>query len=355
MAFSLSNNISPLVFSSAFAELTFETDLASVRFSLQENSSEKTIWESTLYSYSGKIVLYDLSSLMELYMRETSSAYRAFRVVARNGNSVVFQKAWGVIFCQRRFASDVAELSTKMFLSTIHSKMSFVGSVEQVARYAVQGKDATEKLEVVYDDAAGERKVSTIVRNKGTFPKTEAVVSVIDYNKMLVDLKATRILSVMLSAGQRAFTFYYGEKPTIAFLFRNAFNVIEVAPIFGTIKRITEVSKSTATCNGIDSFYDRKETHTYEISTADLTLHQAQWLEQLCCSSEVWLYVNGIVPNGFYKVFIIEHDSEISDADDKLCELKFKFKFPDGRTLISDINDQTADDIFTYQYQLQFS
>lgn len=353
MAFSLTNDIAPLVFSSAFAELKFTTDVPAVRFALLDG--EAVIWEATLYAYAGSIVLFDLSSIMELYMRQHGLAYRAFKIRASSGTTVLYNNAWGVIYCMRRFNGDVADLSTRMFLSTVHSKMSFVGSVEQVARYGVQGKEASEKLEVVYENKAGAILETTIHRNNGTFPKTDIYFSSVDYNSLLASLKASKILSVMLTAGKRAFTFYYGVQPTIAFLFRNAFNVIEMAPMFGTIKRITEVAKSTATCNGIDSFYDQKDTHTYELESADLTLHQAQWLAQLCTAHDVWLYTGSMVPDDFYKVNIIDHTSEVSDSDDKLNELKLKFKFPDGRTLIADINEQSADDIFTYQYQLQFS
>lgn len=169
---------------------------------------------------------------------------------------------------------------------------------------------------------------------------------------------AIEIVGYTVRVGQRAVTAYIDGSLSMgdSFIFRNCFNVLDVATLPCVTTSKTDVDRSTAVVNGTSSFYDQKVEQTFEVECGPLTSDECQWLDQLAASREVMRFVanpcDDSEPWLFAPVLITDSSVEVSDTDEKPNTVKFTWRFADHRphVLLS-----ASPGIFKSPYTLPFS
>ena len=154
-----------------------------------------------------------------------------------------------------------------------------------------------------------------------------------------------KILEYGVFAGERYMSlFVRRDEPEVVFKFRNAFNVNEMAYIYGSTKIITDVSRKEAICMHRKSYYDEEVTRKNEVTTEALSYEQAIWFNELFTSKRVTKDVGG----GLEAVVLLSDiTSEISYSQDAVNRHKFSWEYEDKQMWVK------ADDherIFTEQY-----
>ena len=349
--FSFISNISTRAFTSAFDRVEVETDLPKVSVTIIDGE-QRTVYDTTLYAYGGKVVICDLATVFEHHMEAHDMAFTFMwlRVADPSDLRTQATMTYGTFYGRHRYCGSVTEWVDRHFLNASPAKVSFVGSTELLNWWYPGGSLVREHRTIVYE-ANGEQLTAETVTLLERQNSTSVRQSVVDYNAMLQSLGASRILSVSVAHGERMATIYYTHAPVMAFLFRNAYNTLEVATVQGMTKRKAETDRSLASCNRRVSLYNKRDKYSFEVETAPMPLERVTLLEQLCTSHKVWMYTNGAEPVDRFRVVITDHTIEVSDSDDKLQTVKFTFQFEDSRLVMT----EDISDIFTGQFIPNFN
>lgn len=89
------------------------------------------------------------------------------------------------------------------------------------------------------------------------------------------------------------------------------------------IKSKIDLNRSTATCFGTTSFYDDKSVYEYEVETSMLTFEEATRYSRLLLSHDIRI----VDTFGVNAIIVSDISSELSDADNALTSIRFKFRY----------------------------
>ena len=117
----LSTQIPQLLFSSAIPDLAINTDGdGEVEIALTSDGSE--VFTASYFPYNRQIKVFDLRSVVEMYMRENDSSLMDFAISA-TASSVTHQLcSFKVVYLEHRFDGDIAEFLRNNFLTNTSSK-----------------------------------------------------------------------------------------------------------------------------------------------------------------------------------------------------------------------------------------
>lgn len=258
-----------------------------------------------------------------------------------------------VVYCSHIVGEDALTFAQNSFLTTLNSKLTHRLVLERLSYLICPGESQIERFSIIVSVNGGTPYVVnhsiTVKQNVSEYCVVERVF---DYNtlKSYIGVQGDVVIKgFSFSVGNRIFSFYYDNRmPNLVMGFRNAFNCFEVAVINGETKNVTKVDRSIATCNGINSFYDQTNERTYEVETAGVSKAIAEWLGQLMMSDDVHLCNSATDVSSWPKVMIVDSTSEVSDTDDKLNAVKFKWQFVDSLPYLHYSGE--TDKIFTYEF-----
>ena len=337
----LSTQISQLLFSSAIPDLAINTDGdGEVEIALTSDGSE--VFVASYFPHNRQIKVFDLRSVVEMYMRENDSSLMDFAISA-TASSVTHQLcSFKVVYLEHRFDGDIAE-----FLRNAGEQTSI--------RYEIVTRQGEEEPHL------------TVITQQMIVPQTATIimveVSCLAIREMASLGEGTRLLAYSVHIGQRAFTYYVSQhEPQVMLYFRNAFNRFECCQLEAVTTQIAESDRSIAVTNRISTFYNQRNEKKYQVETAGLTYEQAQWIEQLFYSHDVRMGTRygqepgEVVPQLLPKILITDFTCEIDDSDGELNTVKFTYQFADRRTYLqTDYLTVDHDRIFTEQYDPTFS
>jgi len=170
-----------------------------------------------------------------------------------------------------------------------------------------------------------------------------------------IDTAEYTILSASVSIGERDFTLFYSQSASsIDFYFRNMFNIFEHCPISAKTNCKTNTERSVASINGINSFYDQKDSQEKAVETQPLSQGLAQWISQLCISPHVYIAPEYVSDTSDMKeVLISESTVEVADDNEELNVVKFTWKEIDGKPSFSvpAIKTSIYNPVFSKTYQ----
>lgn len=166
------------------------------------------------------------------------------------------------------------------------------------------------------------------------------------------------LLSFTVRCGQRSVTCFVDNSLTDleSFYFRNCFNVWDSAtlPVETTAK--TDVERSLAIINDKSRFYNQSTAKTYEVEAGPLTSDEADWIDQLFSSHDVFRIepdpTNSYDPLLLAPILITDATCEIQDGDEKLNKVKFTWRYTDNRPIV---RLSASSGIFTEPYNLVYS
>lgn len=158
------------------------------------------------------------------------------------------------------------------------------------------------------------------------------------------------ILWVTQEVGNRSITIYFSDTiPTDLFIAKNVFNLNEYFWINGKTVSKFEVNKNTGLFGSKTIAYGHQIEKKYELSVAPLTKLEAQFIEQLLCSTEV----HKIDTNDWIAAPILIYDSSIEVSED-VDDIKMEFTW-EYESKLPHINTKEVERLFTEQFNTQFT
>ena len=350
MAITLSTQIPQLLFSSAIPDLAINTD-GDGEVEIALTSAGATVFTASHFPYNRQIKVFDLRSVVEMFMREQGSAMKDFTVTA-TANEVTHQLcSFKVIYLEHRFDGDISEFLRNNFLTNTSSKMTSEKALERLTLYLDAHQSERVRYEIVTQREGEDAQLTVCTENIYSYanPKlVEVSISCEVIRRMANIDQATKLLAVSIHVGERAFTYYVSQRePQIRMFFRNAFNVFECCELEAVTTQIAESERSIAVTNRISTFYNQRNEKKYE----QLFYSHDVRMGKLDDEMEPWDIDFALLP----KVLITDFTCEIDDSDGELNTVKFTYQFADRRTwLQTDYLTVDHDRIFTEQYDPTF-
>ena len=309
------------------------------------------VYSTTLFSNEHTATFYDLGKLINEYMRTHHIVFASFSFEVRNqGGSEVLDDITIVYSAVRHDMQDDGAFLLSHFLTTRRSYNIPHGYNFFLTFFA----DADEQLLVEVSAVFIKDGIATYKSYSNTLQsRMEPAYYVVSLDSGTVcagcsvsESAVGKLASVAVRVGDRHMTVYYtSEKPTVSFLFQNAFNAQEYIHIIGKETLKSDITKKDAVCLGVSSFYDKSVEKKHLIETCHLTLDEAKWFNEFLVSDRVQLHIEE--RNRMVEVLISDITSEIVDSPAEQTRFKFSWRMADN----SDwrlIEQPTQ--IFTYSY-----
>jgi hypothetical protein len=341
-----------MLLSSAIGDVDIEVDGAYIDVTLTASGNTELLHER-YYAYTGSVTLYDLGTLIEDNMRISNAATADFTL--RVFSDTIDNKAdsWviHVLYCDRFTANaDVSVFLKENFLTTLSVRRVTANSTSSLFFYAEKGES------IAYTVAHTFRKYGSeaiykheYYMDSGKTATSSGVVQInIAQNAIIADAAGfalvrpseIELVTFCVSVGQRSITFFIDtlldERET--FYFRNCFNVWDWAalPIVTTAK--TDVDRSLAVINGTSRFYNQATEKIYEVEAKPLTSDEAEWIDQLFSSRDVFRIepdaTNPDDPLVIVPILITDCTCEMQDGDEKPNSIKFKWRYANNRPIV---------------------
>ena len=323
------------------------------------------------YAHAGRVKLYDLGTLIEDNMRISNSATADFTLRAFSDTVDNKADSWviHVLYCDRFTANaDVSIFLKENFLTTLSVRRVTPNSTISLFFYAEKGES------IAYTVAHTFRKYGSeaiykheYYMDSGKTATSSGVVQInIAQSAIVADaagfalVRPSEIELVMfcVRVGQRSITFFVDpsldERET--FYFRNCFNVWDWAALPQVTTSKTDVDRSLAVINGTSRFYNQTTEKTYEVQAQPLTSDEAEWIDQLFSSHDVFRIepdpTNSYDPLVLAPILITDATCEIQDGDEKLNKVKFTWRYTDNRPIV---RLSASPGIFTSPYNIVYS
>ncbi len=304
------------------------------------------------YAYGGRVTLYDLASLIESDMRQSGQSYANFtlRVYTDSTSNKADSVTFNILYCDRfTVCTDVETFLRENFLSTLQYRRVADGSTTSLFFFSFNGDSLAYTVAYTARLADGRTVRGSYKSGSGValgWDVRQINISTSDIiNNVGGDYGANaneiELLSFTVTCGQRAVTCFVDRSlpgETESFAFRNCFNVWDVAVLPHITTAKTSVDRSTAVVNGASQFYNQSVEKKYEVSAGPLTADEAQWLDQLLTSYEVFRFepndCDDTDPYILQHILITDMTCEISDSDEKPNTVKFTWRYTDNRPIV---------------------
>lgn len=375
MAVTLQTPLDTLMFSSSFPDLALSTsDNNEAEIILR--SPDYEIFSAVHFPYNRGIVIHDLRSVIEMYMRDRNLTLDEFELLAVHNGSQQILATFKIVYLEHSFSGDIAEFLRNNFLTTQSAKLTTPTATEFLNFYIAAGDQEKLRYQVVASVGDGEPRAYQLAANLGSSNADRIYHVEITYEIMLgiVENPAQgrpreniTVHAYSIHAGNRAFTFYVQhDPPEVMFYFRNAFNCYECCALHAVTTHKPKVDRSIAVTNRLSTFYNQQNEKQYEVETTGLTLQAARWLEQLFYAHDVRLAtkredfteetVGSYRPDKMPVVLITDFTCEIHDRDGELNTVKFTYQYSDRRPLLpTDYLSVDHERIFTNPYNPTFN
>lgn len=294
------------------------------------NRSQYEVFSTTLYAYQGKTCIYDLRSVIESYMEEHRLVYCncSFQIIVdRTDYSIPEFK---LIYCHAAVNANCRDFLQSHFLVNSHVRLVPHGWSLDLSYIVFPDESSTCSTHLVVQPTSGEEPQVVNLADTPISSK-QFQLQTLDLNEedLLARVPSSfgscQLLSATIYCGARSFAlFFTDEQPTLWLYFSNSFNCTDVFSITATTKRKLAFSRSTAICCGKSSSYDDQTEVEFESETSALTPSEARQLTTALQSSSL-LIISPDYPQGT-SILVTDIESELSDASNELCHVKFTWK-----------------------------
>ena len=358
-----------IILSSAIGELSVAVDGTFVDVTLTGPGGH-TILSERYYAYSGNVTLYNLGSLIEAEMRSSgyTTADYTLRVFSDTVNNKADSCTLQILYCDRyAIGYDVPLFLKENFLTTLSMRRVATGSTLSLFIFAEKGESLEYTVLHRFRKQGSDALYShSFVMQSGRTANSTGVEQInISVDEIIADaasfatarLGEIEPVSFTVRLGQRSISCFIDPSldNSEMFFFRNCFNVWDfiTLPLQTTAK--TAVDRSTAVVNGTSQFYDQSVEKTYEVEAGPLTSDEAEWIDQLLTSYDVFrIEPDGTNPSDPYiiaPILITDSTCEVHNSDDKLNSVKFTWRYADNRPCV---RLSASPGIFTSPYNIVF-
>lgn len=361
---------SGIILSSTLGDIAIAVDGDFVDVTL--TATAKTILSERYYAYGGNVTLYDLAPLIEAEMRSSGQTFAQFtlRVFTDTTNNKADSCVLHILYCDRLIIhADVPTFLSENFLTTLPMRRIAPNSSLSLFLFAQAG----ESLAYTISFRAFVPEINGYIHGEKQYDtgKTASYLGDVQLNISLNDIcdyigktytaavqHPFELQSITITCGQRSITFFIDPELEnfSSFYFRNCFNVWDVALFPAVTTAKTAVERSTAIINGYSQFYNQTNNKTYEVEVGPLTSDEAEWIDQLFTSYDVFrIEFDPTSPDDpylFAPILITDSTCEVKDTDDKLNSVKFTWRYADNRPYL---RLSASPGIFTSPYNPVFS
>lgn len=281
----------------------------------------QAVFQTTLYAFGHNMALHDIRSVIEDAIRENNNSTASCRITATDGSDTVQTSTFLVIFSQFSIPQPATFL-LQHFLTTRRSFRITRDGTQTLSWFSRQGEQVSAWIEATVMPSNATAPIVVLLNQTTIRPTNDTVYQ---YAISVADLQTQvstrgRLLAFKIVRGQRGIHFYVtDEQPALSVSFLNAFNLPELAEIYGTMKMIQETESNEAVCGRKRILFDRNDRHNLEIETTVLSYDEAKWLRQLLASRFITVPVNGTQK----EILIDSSQLEISDDNTAANRLKF--------------------------------
>ena len=301
------------------------------------------------FASNGKVLLYDLRSLVEQAMRPhgmslVNVSLKAYVGTPDEQSDDYDEKNFCVLYCDRDIdIYDLEPLLRSHFLTVAASRRVAPNCFVFLPFFAYAGESVNYEIYVdfVSDGEPGhcrlegplnESTASSNYVRMHTFFSSQVKQQAEDMVGGEVELTAFTV-----RVGDRAASFFIDKSlaGTRPFYFRNCFNVPDnlFVPAVTTVK--TKVDRSLAVLGNVSQFYDATCEQTYEVQSAGLTADECSLAEQMFCSDDVRTPYESAPDDGDFDalrpVLITDSTSEIADDPEMPNTVKFTWRYAENR------------------------
>lgn len=332
-------------------------------------AGEEVLLEEQYYAYDNRITLYNIGDLIEDYLRVNNGSYGTFDLTLLGTDGTKKDHvAIEVLYCDRlSYYREIDTFLADNFLTSLSHRRVRPDDSLTLGYFARKGDDISAVVAVHWRCTGGrDANIHFVEVQAGVAGRTGVDGLIIDMAGIVRDMaeqfqfnaRKIEVVCYTVVMGQRSVTLYVDREPPRAetFIFRNMFNVDEVAAFPATVTAKTAVEGATAVVNGRMLFYDQSTAKSYEVQTGPLTSDEAEWVEQFLTSRRVWrLEYNGeedADPYTLAPVLVTDSEAEIGNDDEKTNSIKFTWRYANTRPVVR--LRETAG-IFSREYNLQFS
>ena len=315
-----------LCFSSAIDDIVFSTQSEDgvLILDLTCGGNRVNILEETMYpSLDSRIVISDLSSLVEPYAREHLQV--SLECSFTDGNGSVTISPVTVLYAMADVDTTASAFTQNHFLSILSGeKLTAMGRAERIHAYGVN------KVTVRAD----------VRLANGTFNVLSAELNATDHDgsvyhfdvspsnvSTLLELTTQKLLAYTVEAGTRKQDFRVVEDhvpPAPSLLFINSFGFEEFLHCVGTHKKESKYDRKQVRVLGRLKNYRITEDRQFTANTGWLNEAMADWADDLFRSESVFLWVNGVVGR---EVVLSDSKSEITNEDDNMPAFEFTYTY----------------------------
>lgn len=355
-----------VILSCHFNSVTIHTDqsFVDVEFSL---NSKTLISERFFPNDSQQVTLTDLRSLVESEFLLAEDSIATFTLsVSQDGEDEV---SLGInILCCRAYTEldDASSFLLNRFISPARSRrvapddlllLSFITLGKERLDYYIYAR---------YLDSEGFIKSTSFLAGNvncwsSDIPSQNIIAhdvsSVADRVGQLAG-QAITLLQFTLRCGSRSVDCFVDRSLAASrrFLFRNAFNAVEMLTLPGVTTAKSKVERKEADILGETSLYSLTPSKEYEMQSAGLTDDECLLCEQMFSSPQVRIESKeyGRDSDFFAHIPILITDStcEVSDGTDSVNSVKFTWRYPAKRPH-ADLH--VADSIYSDQFTIQYT
>lgn len=292
------------------------TDEAKLTVSL--TCSGDTFFTVNLYSYDGKVELFDPGSIIEDYFIAHQMICESITVqFGTTSKSLLF------LYCENVMPESFDP--SRIFLLSSQARRVHKDSLFTVGALLV-GPSTPFVIKAVGHDSGGEIASVQFSESRDIIDTAYTVFTVPQILGKAGGLSDVMYFSV--EHGGRQLMCYITPSPAyLTFQFRNIYNVPELVDVEGSMVTKSETSRQTAKCFGDIVQYDRRTDRTYQFTSGPLPADEVESLTQLVSSHSVQLYADGT----YYDIVIEDHTCEDSTEDDSLSVVKFTWRFKGRR------------------------
>lgn len=358
-----------IILSSAVGEITVAVEGEYVDVTLTATGGI-VILSERYYAHGGYVTLYDLGSLIEVEMNKSGQSCADFtlRVFTDTVNNKADSCVLHILYCDRfTVCTDIPAFLRENFLTTLSMRRVATGSTLSLFLYAEGGESLEYSVKHTFRKSGSDAPYHhTFFMDSDKSAATSGVVQLnIPQSTIIADAASfasarpgdITLLSFTVRCGQRSVTCFVDNSLTDleSFYFRNCFNVWDAAtlPVVTTAK--TDVERSLAIINGQSRFYNQSTAKTYEVEAGPITSDEAEWIDQLFSSHDVFRIepdpTNSYDPLVLAPILITDATCEIQDGDDKLNKVKFTWRYVENRPIV---RLSASPGIFTSPYNLVY-
>ena len=350
-------NFRAMMLSCHIGTISILTDKEYIDVDISTTETGKLLSER-YYATDGRVLLYDLRSLVEQAMRPSgivvmSVWFEVYVDIPDDHSDDYDRGGFKCIYCDRDIdIYDFEPLLRSHFLTAAASRRVAPESFVFLPFFAYYGELVNYEVFVDYvlkgtwDEERGTRTAGHC-SFKGPLQQTSATSNEVwthtifcaEVKRHAEDMVGgeVELTAFTVRVGDRAASFFIDKSlaGTRPFYFRNCFNVSDnlFVPAVTTAK--TKVDRSLAVLGSVSQFYDATCEQTYEVKSAGLTADECSLAEQLFCSDDVRTPYESAPDDGDFDalrpVLITDSTSEIADESEKPNTVKFTWRYAENR------------------------